>query len=111
MNLKYNIKSVSPTATMPYQPTKLELWISESKIQVPDNVEEGAEQTFTDYVEVQSETTETLHNGICKVIRHFKLPAAALQAMVTGYEIGGKAIINLPMLNGYLQSAHEIELV
>ena len=111
MNLQYAIKSVSALATMPYQPTKLELWISESKIQVPDTVEEGAEQTFTDYIEVQSETTETLHNGICKVIRNFKLPAASLQAMVTGYEIGGKAIINLPMLNAYLSAYHEIELV
>ena len=117
MNLKYNIKSVSDAATMPYLPTTLELWLSETKTSVPDvmpPVAEGdpiPEQTFTDYISVQSETNQALHNGNCKVTRNFFLPAASLQAMITGYEVGGAATINLPMLDGYLKAYHEIQLV
>ena len=116
MNLKYNIKSVSQTATMPYQPTRLELWISENKVQVPDIMPDPVEgieqvQTFTDFIEIQSQTTQDLSNGTLVVNRQFRLPAAALQPMITGYELGGTAIINIPMLNAYLKAYHEIEIV
>jgi hypothetical protein len=96
---------------MPYTPTKLILWISESKVSVPDTVEEGAEQTFTDYIDIQSRTTQPANNGTLTIDKNFRLPAAALQPMITGYELGGKAIINIPMLNAYLGANHSIEII
>jgi uncharacterized protein YkwD len=111
MQLEYNIQSTDPNAVMAYKPTRLKLWISENKVSVPDTVEEGAEQTYTDYIDIQSEATHAITNGTMVIAKNFKLPAAALQPMITGYELGGKAIINIPMLNNYLRAYHEIEII
>jgi hypothetical protein len=104
MHFKLPIK---PTAnvTKPYNPTSLEVWIGATEI-VPAT-EATPAQTV---INLQTETTEILDNGVRIERRFFKYPVEALQPAITGLSLAIGPELNHAAVNQLLAD-YNLEIV